>query len=162
MATTTKTTTTTTAEATTEVANNGVITIVGKIKSISLYESESTANINVVLDKQFEAIVRTDNGYEVGQADHFYISRGKLTAQACDVNDDIALYRACQTHGFNQLQLALLFVGAKITINRHFHSAGEILDGSDTALENDCYITDIVGVELTDRALRKLDSALTL
>lgn len=164
MATTTKTTateTTTEVTPTTEVNNNGIDTITARVKGITLYDSESGATIWVTLDKSFQGIIKK-NDYGIGETDHFYITRGKFTAQCCEANDDIALYRACQTNGFNQQQLALLFIGAKITINRHFHSAGEILEGSDTALEFDCYVTDIIDVQLTDRALRKLDSALTL
>ena len=52
----------------------------------------------------------------------------------------------------------------KLKLNRDRKSAGEVIgEGDDAiAIEHDCYITDVVGVTLSDRALRQLDAATAL
>ena len=57
-------------------------------------------------------------------------------------------------------QFGIILFNAKLTINREFKAAGEEVNGK--ALERDCYITSIVGVTLSDKAIRALDAACQL
>lgn len=137
-------------------------TIVANIKTISLFEDEKVSNVRVTVDKTFTGFVLNDGVPTESEVDYFGMSRSNLTRQLCNVNEDIALYRACLTHSFTQKDLAILLTGSKIKFNREFHAAGELLEGSDNPLERDCYITALVSVELSARAVKALDKVLDL
>ena len=139
-----------------------ITTVVANIKNISLFEDESSSNVRITTDKTFTGFVLNDGVPTESEVDYFGMSRSNLTRQLCNVNEDIALYRACLTHAFTQKDLAILLTGSKIKFNREFHAAGELLEGSDTPLERDCYITTLVNVELSARAVKALDKVLDL
>ena len=132
------------------------------IKSVKVFENEEFANVSLTLDKPIKgfSLNRDTNAMEEADVDTISISRSALTRQLCDCNDDIALYRATCDRAFNQRQFGIILFGAKLTINRELKAAGEEVNGK--ALERDCYITSIVGVTLSDKAIRALDAACQL
>lgn len=132
-----------------------------KVKNIRLYANEEMVKVTITFDETIPGIIRTDAGEFVrGEVDHISMNRSALTAQVCTADDDIALFKACQDGPFSLKDLAILFMGSKLKLNRTFVSAGELVN--DEAMEHDCYITDIVAVQLTPRAKQKLNDALTL
>ena len=132
------------------------------IKSVKVFENEEFANVSLTLDKPIKGfrLNRDTNAMEEADVDTISISRSALTRQLCDCNDDIALYRATCDRAFNQRQFGIILFGAKLTINRELKAAGEEVNGK--ALERDCYLTSIVGVTLSDKAIRALDAACQL
>lgn len=132
------------------------------IKSVKLFENEEFANVSLTLDKAIKGfrLNHETNSMEDANIDAISLSRSALTRQLCDCNDDIALYRATCDKAFNQRQFGILLFGAKLTINRERKAVGEEVNGK--ALERDCYITSIVGVTLSERAVRALDAACQL
>ena len=140
-------------------------TIVVTVKSVKLFIDESNANVQIGFDKATKGFVKADDGTYT-EGDVYYISffRSRLTAQLCQCSDDIAMYRATLDHSFGQKEFGVILFNAKLKLNRELHKAGEVLGEGDNAitLDRDCYITDIVGVTLSERALRCLDAAITL
>lgn len=145
--------------------NTTMATISAKVKNVRVFESEESASVQITLDKEFEGFVMNDGTATKQNITAFSMNRSALTAQLCDINDDIALYRACQSNSLTQKQLALILFGATITIERELRSAGETytsFSGEERAFEHDCYTTKIVKLALSDKALRMLDAACTL
>lgn len=136
-------------------------TIVVTINNVKVFEQEDSATVQISFNEPIKGL-KLDKQGAVTEADvtSFSMFRSKLTTQLCEVNDEIALYRATQTHGLNQKQLGIILVGAKLKINRDFKAAGEV-DG-DYTFTRDSYVTNVVGVTLTERAIRKLDAACSL
>lgn len=96
------------------------------------------------------------------------MNRSQLTRELCAVNELIDEYRGCRSTAFDQKAFALILRGAELTIVREAHAAGEVVsdakdkDGNDIVFKRDCYTTHIVGVQLTDRAVARLDAACSL
>ena len=140
-------------------------TIVVTVKSVKLFINESSANVQIGFDKATKGFVKNDDGtYTEGEVYYISFFRSRLTAQLCQCSDDIAMYRATLDHSFGQKEFGVILFNAKLKLNRELHKAGEVLGEGDDAitLDRDCYITDIVGVTLSERALRCLDAAITL
>lgn len=140
-------------------------TIVVTVKSVKLFVNEASANVQVGFDKAIKGFAKADDGtYVEGDVDHVSFFRSRLTAQLCQCSDDIAMYRATLDHSFGQKEFGVILFNAKLKLNRELHKAGEVLGEGDDAitLDRDCYTTDIVGVTLSERALRCLDAAITL
>lgn len=132
------------------------------IKGVKVFENEEFANVSLTLDKPIKGFClnRDTNAMEEADVDTISLSRSALTRQLCDCNDDIALYRATCDRAFDKRQFGIILFNAKLTINRELKAAGEEVNGK--ALERDCYITSIVGVTLSDKAIRALDAACQL
>lgn len=132
-----------------------------KVKNIRLYTDENVSKVTITFEEKIPGIIKTEAGEFVhGDVDHISMSRSAFTAQVCDANDDIALYRACRETPFTQKELAILFLGSTIKFNSSPVVAGEVIN--DVAVEHDFYATDITNVKLTTRAEEQLNSALTL
>ena len=78
------------------------------------------------------------------------------------MNDLISTYRDASEGAFNRKQLSIILHGAKLTVKRTLHAAGEIVDGREDALERNQWFTDIVGVSISKTASTLLLNALTL
>ena len=140
-------------------------TIVVTVKSVKLFVNENSANVQVGFDKAIKGFAKADDGtYVEGDVNHISFFRSRLTAQLCQCNDDIAMYRATLDHSFGQKEFGVILFNAKLKLNRELHKAGEVLGEGDDAitLDRDCYTTDIVGCTLSERATRCLDAAITL
>ena len=140
-------------------------TIVVTVKSVKVFVNEDSANVQVGFDKAIKGFTKADDGtYVEGDVNHISFFRSRLTAQLCQCSDDIAMYRATLDHSFSQKEFGVILFNAKLKLNRELHKAGEVLGEGDDAvtLDRDCYTTDIIGVTLSDRALRCLDAAITL
>lgn len=107
-------------------------------------------------------------GYEETDVTRISMNRSQLTRELCAVNELIDEYRGCRPVAFDQKAFALILRGAELTIVREAHVAGEVVpdakdkDGNDVVFKRDCYTTHVVGVQLTDRAVARLDAACTL
>ena len=132
------------------------------IKGVKVVENEEFATVSLTMTQTIKGfrLNHDTNTMEEADVDTIRIPRSTLTRQLCDCNDDIALYRATCDKAFNQHQFGIILFNAKLTINREFKAAGEEVNGR--ALERDCYITSIVGVTLSERAIRALDDACRL
>lgn len=141
-------------------------TIVVTIKGVKVFVDENSASVQLTFDKAIKGFARDDNEGAFVEADVKTISihRSKLTAQLCEASDDIAMYRATLDHAFGQKEFGVILFNAQITLNRQRVAAGEVIGEGDAAVaaERDCYLTDVVKVKLSDRALRQLDAATAL
>lgn len=132
------------------------------IKGVKVFENEEFANVSLTLTQTIKGfrLNHDTNAMEEADVDTISVSRSALTRQLCDCNDDIALFRATRERAFGQREFGIILFGAKLAIERELKAAGEEVNGK--ALERDCYITSIVGVTLTERAIRALDAACQL
>ena len=145
--------------------------VIINLKRVQVFESENGSNVNLVFNEQIDGFVRKvdDNGvvdFVEDKVSSISVGRSAFTAQLCDCNDDIAMYRGCIDHAFGQKEFGLLLTGAALTIERERHTAGEVYgtdeNGADLAYSRDCYTTTVVGCKLSARSQTILDNALTL
>ena len=140
-------------------------TIVATVKGIRVFENEDSASVQLTLDKEIEGYKQDENGVFVkAMTKQVSFFRSALTAQLCDANDDIALYRACQKRALGQRQFALILFNAELVLNITEHSAGEVIEvnGKEHTLERDSTFVDVIGVALAPRAIQRLNAALSL
>lgn len=140
-------------------------TIVATVKGIRVFENEDSASVQLTFDKEMELYKKDENGVFVKtMTKQVSFFRSALTAQLCDYNDDIALYRACQQPSLTQRQFALILFNAKLKLNITEHSAGEVIEvnGKERTVERDSTYVDVAGVELAPRAIQGLNEALKL
>ena len=148
-----------------EVANQPTIkTFALTIKRVQVIETDDAyVSVNVTFDKAIPGFVRNEDGsYVEANVDHINFSRAAITRQLCALNDLIATYRDACEGAFNRKQLSIILHGAKLTVKRTLHSAGEIIDGREEPLEREQWFTDIVGVSISKTAAALLLNALTL
>ena len=147
-------------------------TIVVTIKGVKVFVDEKSASVQLTFDKAIKGFVydRDAKGKVIKETLHeddvktISIHRSKLTAQLCEISDDIVMYRATLDHAFGQKEFGVILFNAQITLNRTRVSAGEVIgEGDDTfAAERDCYLTDVAKVKLSDRAIDQIDKATAL
>ena len=145
--------------------------VIINLKRVQVFESENGSNVNLVFNEQIDGFVRKvdDNGvvdFVEDKVSSISVGRSAFTAQLCDCNDDIAMYRGCIDHAFGQKEFGILLRGAALTLERTLHTAGEVYgqdeNGTDLAYQRDCYTTEIVGCKLSAWSTAKIDDALTL
>ena len=145
--------------------------VIVNLKRVQVFESENGSNVNLVFNESIDGFIRKvdDNGaidFVEDKVSSVSIGRSALTAQLCDCNEDIAMYRGCIDHAFGQKEFGLLLTGAALTIERERHTAGEVYgqdeNGADLAYSRDCYTTTVVDCKLSARSQTILDNALTL
>ena len=152
-------------EAVNETANSQVVkTFALTVKRVQTIETDdSFVSVNLTFDKSISGFVRDENGsYIEANVDHISFSRASITRQLCALNDLIATYRDASEGAFNRKQLSIILHGAKLTIKRTLHTAGEVIDGREEPLERDSWFSEIVGVSVSKTAATLLLSALTL
>ena len=147
-------------------------TIVITVTGVKVFVDEKSASVQLTLDKTVKGFAcdRDAKGKVIKGTLHeddvktISIHRSKLTAQLCELSDDIAMYRATLDHSFGQKEFGVILFNAQLTLNRQRVAAGEVIGEGDDAIaaERDCYLTDVVKVKLSDRALRQLDIATAL
>lgn len=140
-------------------------TIVVTVKGVKVFADEKSASVQLTIDKAIKGFAHSEDGnYTETDVKVISFHRSKLTAQLCDASDDIAMYRATLDHSFGQKEFGVILFNAKLKINRDRKAAGEVVGEGDAAyaVERDCYITDVVGVTLSDRAISKIDDAVAL
>ena len=148
-----------------ETANSQVVkTFALTVKRVQTIETDdSFVSVNLTFDKAIPGFVRDEDGsYVEANVDHISFSRAAITRQLCALNDLIATYRDASEGAFNRKQLSIILHGAKLTIKRTLHAAGEIVDGREEPLERDQWFTDVIGVSISKTASALLLSALTL
>lgn len=145
--------------------------VIVNLKRVQVFESENGSNVNLVFNEQidgFERKVDANGAIDFAEAKVSSVSIGRsaLTAQLCELDDDIALYRGCLTHSFGQREFAIILHKAALTLERTLHTAGEVYgqdeNGTDLAYQRDCYTTEVVGIKLSEKAKTILDGAITL
>ena len=141
---------------------NAMTTIVATVKGIRVFENENSASVQLTLDKEIEGYKQDENGVFVkGMTNQVSFFRSALTAQLCEANDDIALYRACQEHALRQKDFAKLLFNSKLKLNITEHTAGEVVDvnGTERTIERDCIFVDVADVELDAKAQARLEKS---
>lgn len=143
--------------------------LVLKVKAIEVFEDKDGASVNLVFDKSFDGMSKNSDGAYVGAfVNNISFGRSNLTRQLCDKNDDFAMYRATRRNALGQKEFGVILFGAKLEMTRTFVKEGEVIpgqvdeDGKPVVADRDKYLTEIVKVELTDRAIRKIDEAVSL
>lgn len=152
-------------EAVNEAATSQVVkTFALTVKRVQTIETDdSFVNVNLSFDKAIPGFVRDENGsYVEANVDYINFSRASITRQLCALNDLIATYRDASEGAFTRKQLSIILHGAKLTIKRTLHAAGEVIEGREEPLERDQWFSDIVGVSVSKTAATLLLSALTL
>lgn len=131
--------------------------VVVSVKFVKVFDNEEFANVQLTLDKSIKGFRTNPDTGTIEETDVTTISfgRSKLTSQLCDLNEDIAWYRAGLDNSFGQKEFGRILFNAKLTINRELKAAGEEVNGR--VLERDSYITDIVGVKLSERSVKFLN-----
>lgn len=140
-------------------------TIKTTVNRVQIFTDENRCDVRIGTRETFPGYVQDADGTRTEtNVSSFSLGRSRLTAQLCEASDEIAMYRIAQESSFTQKQLAVLLFGATLTIERKQIAAGETLGEGDDAwvAEQDCYITNIVGVKLTEKALERIDRALEL
>ena len=151
-------------EAANGAANQTVKTFALTVKRVQTIETDdSFVSVNLTFDKSIPGFVRDEDGsYVEANVDHISFSRASITRQLCALNDLIATYRDASEGAFNRKQLSIILHGAKLTIKRTLHAAGEVVEGREEPLERDSWFSEIVGVSVSKTAATLLLNALTL
>lgn len=120
--------------------------------------------------EEFDGFKKVDNEKIAAKIDYFGIKADVLTAQLCELVDEISDLRAERSEGFTKGIFATLLKGAKMSILREFHEVGEPIlnfdgtqaekNGEALLYETECYSTSIVGLKMTDKATKKLQDQL--
>ena len=148
-----------------EAANASVVkTFALTVKRVQTIETDdSFVSVNLTFDKSIPGFVRDEDGsYVEADVNHISFSRASITRQLCALNDLIATYRDASEGAFNRKQLSIILHGAKLTVKRTLHAAGEVIEGREEPLERDSWFSEIVGVSVSKTAATLLLSALTL
>lgn len=148
-----------------ETANSQVVkTFALTVKRVNVVDTDDNfVSVNLTFDKAVPGFIRDKDGnYVEADVDHISFSRASITRQLCALNDLIATYRDASEGAFNRKQLSIILHGAKLTVKRTLHAAGEVIEGREEPLERDQWFTDIVGVSVSKTAATLLLSALTL
>lgn len=134
------------------------------VKRVQVIDTDDNfVSVNLQFDKAIPGFVKQEDGsYTEANVDHISFSRSAITRQLCSLNDLIATYRDASEVAFNRKQLSIILHGAKLTIKRTLHAAGEVIDGREDALERDQWFSEIVGVAVSKTAAALLLNALTL
>ena len=134
------------------------------VKRVQVIDTDDNfVSVNLQFDKAIPGFVRDEDGsYVESNVDHISFSRASISRQLCALNDLIATYRDASEGAFNRKQLSIILHGAKLTIKRTFHAAGEVIDGREEPLERDQWFTDVIGVSISKTAATLLLNALTL
>lgn len=145
-------------------ANQTVKTFALTVKRVQTIETDdSFVSVNLTFDKSIPGFIRDEDGsYVEANVDHISFSRAAITRQLCALNDLIATYRDASDGAFNRKQLSIILHGAKLTVKRTLHAAGEVIEGREEPLERDQWFTDIIGVSISKTASALLLNALTL
>ena len=143
------------------------------ITGVRVFDAKEIPSVELQLAQPIKGYAaRVENkvitGYEETDVTRISMNRSRLTRELCAVNELIDEYRGCRPTAFDQKAFALILRGAVLTIVREAHAAGEVMpdekdkDGNEIVFKRDSYTTHIVGVQLTDRAVARLDAACTL
>jgi len=132
------------------------------VTSVMLNEMFDKLQINIA--NAIPGIVRTvvddDNvQYSEGSITTLYLDRAAVTAQLCNINDDVQELRNC-VGKFDPKAWSLLLRGSVLELERTLVKAGEEYpdDEEHRVAEHDCYSTKIVGFTFGERAKARYDA----
>lgn len=143
------------------------------VTGVRVYDQKEIPSVELILAQAIKGYTaRVENkvitGYDETDVTSISMNRSQLTRELCSVNELIDEYRGCRPTAFDQKAFSLILRGAVLTIVREAHAAGEIIpdakdkDGNAIVFKRDCYTTHVVGVQLTDRSVARLDAACSL
>lgn len=143
------------------------------VKSVKLFRSEdengTSYDVQLTINERIDGYKKDENGnYVAEKVDSISISRSQFTAEVCNVNEKLAIYRSGRESGFDQKALGVLFTKSTLEIVRTHHAKDEeVLDNNGNPVKNkkgeivtysrDCYTTNITGITLSKVADNMLD-----
>lgn len=123
-------------------------------------------SVQLAVDKPIEGFKQQDDGtYAPAQVDSLNFTRGSLTRQLANLDEDFACLRDCSETAFDRKVFAITLRGAKLTVKRTLHKKGDTIEratGDSYVLDRDQWFSEIVKASLSERAKAKIDDALTL
>ena len=141
---------------------NSIVTVV--IEGLQRFVSDEGTNVNLDFDIEIPGIVRDENlQYIRGMVKSISMFQGKLTAQLAEISPNFKMVRAMSERSFDQRQLALLLLGATLTLERIFIVAGQEYvqyNGTKAVATRDMYLTNIKKIVFSKRAKAKIEKAL--
>lgn len=143
------------------------------VSAIRVFNQKEVVDVQLTFTTPIKGYKVVNGQRTEADVDSISLSRAQLTRELCAANDLIDMYRSCRTTAFEQKHFVLMLRGAELELGREFKAAGEPIldrdgqpvidgDGNAMAYKNDCFITSILKVHLTEKATQLLDSALTL
>lgn len=139
--------------------------IIVTVKGVRVFVNEFSSSVQLTLAEPIKGFKQDDDGNFVEEdVKQISLPRSKFTAQLCEASDDIAMYRATLDHALGQKEFGVILFNAKLQLQRERKAAGEVytINGEEQVAERDCYLTDVTGVQLSDRAIRAIDNAIAL
>ena len=137
---------------------SAMIKIDAIVKNVEVYTTEDKAEVTLTFDKTFEGLRKIDGVVSKGEVDYVRFNRSFLVANLCDADDDVAFWRAIRDAAFGKRELGGILFKAKLSLEREFHPAGEVVNG--VALAHDYYSTTIKKVVLSERAKKFIEAEL--
>lgn len=138
-------------------------TIVAKVKGIKVHESENVTSVELTFDKEFEGYEADENGvYVKSMVNTISFYRSALTAQLCDLNDDIAMMYCLIGKPFGQADFCRILFGATLKLGLTEHLKGDVVkvNGEERTIERDCMFKDVLDVTLTSEAKARIERKL--
>ena len=152
-----------TEEVVVEATANVAESVTAMVKCVNL--SKEFGKVSLFLNKDVPThVVNEETGeFEetMGKYIGFHISA--LTAQLCNVDDDIAMFRAALGK-FTQAHFGIVLSNAEITYSSQLVKEGEEFEdyeGNMQVADHDMYLRTITKVKVTPRAKQIMDSAVT-
>lgn len=143
------------------------------VESVYVYDQKTIPSVELRIKESIKGYAQNVDAdgvisYAETDVQTLSMNRSQLTRELCAASDLIDEYRGCRPTAFDQKAFSLILRGAVLTIIREAHAAGEVVpdakdkDGNDVVFKRNCYTTHIEGVQLTDKAIARLDAACTL
>lgn len=143
------------------------------VVSVRVYDQKEIPSVELQFAESIKGYAQKVNDdktitFTESDVNRVSINRSQLTRELCAANDLIDEYRGCRPNAFDQKTFSLILRGATLTLIREAHASGEVIpdakdaDGNEIVYKRDCYTTKVAGVQLTDRAVARLDAACTL
>ena len=140
-------------------------TIVANVKAVKVFDND----VEITIDKEVDNFVqeRDENGKALGfetmkvqKVNVIRMNRSVLTAQLCELSDDIALYRSVVDRSLEQRDFAVILFKAQLKFNHQLRKANEEVNGY--TFVHDKYSDDLLEVKLGERAMAQIDNACSL
>lgn len=134
--------------------------ITANVKRVNVIDNESMSTVYVTIDKPVKRITfdKSTSTYAESECTEFSINRSVLTAQLCELNDYVAIYRASLGHNFTQADLGKILCNAKISFTNEFVKEGAVYPGTDVIAEHDKYSVTIKKLELNKIVAKMLEN----
>lgn len=132
------------------------------IKMVRVTKTEKFSSVELVFNESFDGLVakRDQRGniiegeFVAAQIDSLNFPPSVLTGILCSLNTDVGLLRSVSPKSFDQAEFGAILFGAKLNVERTFVEKDHTfkVDGENVVAQRNLYTTEIVGVELSDKA----------